>query len=476
VVGDGGGCGDAPGCVGSPQEEDQPSLGWRTVAGESDNPSPDDRVAAGRALRTLVPRSSHGEWSPAPDRADPFTVLEHQARTRLPELRDLRYARMAESPFAFFRGAAAVMAMDLSSTPTTGLRVQACGDAHVNNFGFFASPERNLVFDINDFDETLPGPWEWDIKRLCASLQVLTRQRGLGPEDCRSIVTSAAATYRQRMADYSTWSTLDLFYERTEIKQVVEHFPLQQRSHVRRDVKRARRKDHLRAVSKLTEVVDGVLRFKEDPPLVVALERTGHDLDEALELISRYRSTLNDDRLYMFDRYRLLDVARKVVGVGSVGTRCWIGLFEGPDDPEADLIVIQAKEAQASVLEPYVGPSTFSHDGKRVVVGQRLIQAASDIFLGWTEGHHTDRSYYLRQLWDYKGQGDVLTMKPGVLRYYGTLCAWILARSHARTGDAVKIAAYLGTGSQFERAIARFSERYALVNEADHAVLVARTI
>ncbi len=381
---------------------------------------------------------------------------------------------MAESPFAFYRGSAAVMANDLSATPTTGIRVQACGDAHINNFGFFASPERNLVFDINDFDETLPGPWEWDVKRLCASLQVLTRQRGICPDDCRSIVMSAAATYRQRIADYSKWSTLDLFYERTEIKQVIDHFPLRQQSHVRRDVKRARRKDHLRAVSRLTQVVDGVRRFKEDPPLVLALERTGHDMDEALELIDRYRATLSDDRRDMFDRYRLLDVARKVVGVGSVGTRCWIGLFVGPDDPEADLIVIQAKEAQPSVLEPYAGPSPFGHDGKRVVVGQRLIQAASDIFLGWTEGPHSARSYYLRQLWDYKGQGDVLTMRPGVLRNYGALCAWILARSHARTGDAVKIAGYLGTGRQFERAIVEFSERYALVNERDHAVFVAR--
>ncbi len=432
------------------------------------------RRKTGRSIRSSVPRSAHGEWVPPPDRPDPLEVLESQAVSRLSELGPIRYQRMAESPFAFFRGAAAVMAMDLASTPTTGVHVQACGDAHVNNFGFFASPERNLVFDINDFDETVPGPWEWDVKRLCASLYIVARQRGLSSSDCDAVAMATARTYRERLADYASWHTLDLFYERTEIKEVVEHFPLRHRPAVRRDVKRARRKDHLRAVTKLTTVVDGHRRFVADPPLLVPLDRTDRDLSEALGLIEGYRETLSADQRYLFDRYRLLDVARKVVGVGSVGTRCWIALLAGPDDPDADFIVLQAKEAQASVLEPYVGESLLGHHGKRVVVGQRLIQAASDIFLGWAEGPATGTNYYIRQLWDFKGQGDPMTMNPGNLSHYGALCAWILARSHARTGDAMKVSGYLGKAKAFDRAIAAFSRHYAINNEADHRALVDR--
>ena len=434
--------------------------------------SVDERGAAGRSLRSSIPRSAHGEWSPPSNRSDPLDVLEAQAATRLAELGALRYQRMAESPFAFFRGAAAVMAMDLASTPMTAIAVQACGDAHVNNFGFFASPERNLVFDINDFDETVPGPWEWDVKRLCTSLHVVARQRGWSTADCDAVVAAATRTYRQRISDYASWHTLDLFYERTEIKEVVEHFPVRHRLGVKRYANRARRKDHLRAVTKLTEIVDGERRFIDDPPLLVHLDRTEHDLDEAMGLIERYRSTLSADRRYMFDRYRLIDVARKVVGVGSVGTRCWIALLAGPDDPDADFIVLQAKEAQPSVLEPYVGESLLGHHGKRVVVGQRLIQAASDVFLGWAEGPTTGHSYYIRQLWDFKGQGDPMVMDPENLSHYGALCAWILARSHARTGDAVKIRGYLGKAKTFDRAIAEFSRRYAITNEGDHRALV----
>ena len=290
---------------------------------------------------------------------------------------------MSESPFAFLRGAAAVMAADLATVPNTGLRVQACGDAHVNNFRFFASPERNLVFDINDFDETAPGPWEWDIARLCASLRVMTDQRGWSDEDGDAVVRMAARSYRRRLAEYATWTTLDLFYERTEIKHVIDRFPTQYRAEVRRDVRRARRKDHIRAVAKLTTMKAGSRVIVEDPPLTVGLHRTSHELDEVHGLIESYRETLSDDRRLMFDRYRLLDVARKVVGVGSVGTRCWIGLFEGRDDPTGDLIVLQAKQAVASVLERHVGASEFDHHGRRVVVGQRLVQAAGDVFLGW---------------------------------------------------------------------------------------------
>jgi uncharacterized protein (DUF2252 family) len=441
-------------------------------AGSGMEHSPAERRDAGRALRAAVPRSAHGDWSAPPGRSDPLAVLEAQAASRLSELGPIRYERMAESPFAFFRGAAAVMAMDLAGTPTTGIRVQACGDAHVNNFGKYASPERNLVFDINDFDETVPGPWEWDVKRLCTSLHVVARQRGFSSAECDRVVTAAARSYRTRLDDYAAWPMLDLWYERTEIKDVVEHFPMRYRPSVERDARRARRKDHLRAVAKLTEVVGGRRRFIEDPPLVVHFENTEHDLDEVTGLIDGYRSTLSDDRRYLFDRYRLLDVARKVVGVGSVGTRCWIGLFAGPDDPENDLIVLQVKEAQASVLEPYVGGSHLGHHGRRVVVGQRLVQAASDIFLGWTEGPKTGNHYYLRQLWDFKGQGDPMVMDAAHLGAYGELCAWILARSHARTGDAVQISGYLGNASSFERAIAAFASGYAITNEADHAALV----
>ncbi len=434
-----------------------------------DEQLPRERSAAGRSLRRLVPRSAHGEWSAPADRPDPVDVLERQASSRVPELGPIRHARMAESPFAFFRGAAAVMASDLAATPVTGIRVQACGDAHVNNFGFFASPERNLVFDINDFDETAPGPWEWDVKRLCASLHVVGRQRGWPSATCDAVVTAAARTYRERIADYATWHALDLFYERTEIRNVIEQFPARYHAVVKRDAKRARRKDHLRAVARFTEVVGGVRRFVEDPPLTVRLDHAEHGMGEVTGVVERYRQTLSDERRFMFDRFRLLDVAHRVVGVGSVGTRCWIGLFVGPDDPEADFIVLQVKQAERSVLEPHVGESLLGHHGRRVVIGQRLIQAAGDVFLGWTEGPATGHNYYVRQLWDFKGQGDPMVMDAGTLGHYGALCAWILARSHARTGDAAKIAGYLGKGPAFDQAISAFAGQYAITNEADHA-------
>ena len=434
-------------------------------------PSPTVRAQLGRALRAAAPRSSFRDWSPSADRADAIEILAAQTEQRVSELAPLRYERMTESPFAFLRGAAAVMAADLASLPNTGLRVQACGDAHVNNFRFFASPERNLVFDINDFDETASGPWEWDIARLCASLRVLTNQRRWSAEDGDAVVRAAARSYRRRLADYATWATLDLFYERTEIKQVIDRFPGQYRAQVQRDVRRARRKDHVRAVAKLTSVVDGHRSFIEDPPVVVGLDRTPHEMDEVHGLIESYRATLSDDRQQMFDRYRLLAVARKVVGVGSVGTRCWVGLFEGRDDPVGDLIVLQAKQAVASVLEPHVGVSQLSHHGRRVVVGQRLIQAAGDVFLGWATGPKTDHHYYVRQLWDAKGKADPLLMEPNVLARYSGLCGWLLARSHARTGDAVQISAYLGKNNRWENAIVAFAARYADANQSDYAAL-----
>ena len=431
------------------------------------------RLERGQALRATVPRATHGVWDPPADRHDPIAVLEQQGESRVAELLPVRYARMAESSFAFFRGAAAVMALDLAATPMTGLRVQACGDAHVNNFGKFATPERNVIFDINDFDETLPGPWEWDVKRLCTSLAIIARQRGFHSSESDRVVGTAARTYRERLAGYATMRTLEVWYDRLHIDDVIAHFPPKYRPLVQRDVERAQRRDHRRAVAKLTRAVDGEARFVDDPPLLVHLDSTEHDMDDVVSMIESYRLSLSDDRRNLLDRFRIVDAARRVVGVGSVGTRCWLALFEGPDHPEGDPLVLQIKEAQASVLEPYVGASAFDHHGQRVVAGQRLTQAVSDMFLGWCTAPRTGRRYYVRQLWDVKGQGDPMSMTSSSLSYYGAVCAWALARAHARTGDAVQLAGYLGKSSRFDRAIVKFSTRYALTNEQDHAALLA---
>jgi uncharacterized protein (DUF2252 family) len=378
---------------------------------------------------------------------------------------------MADSPFGFLRGAAAVMALDLSTTPATGLRVQTCGDAHVRNFGKFATPERNMIFSINDFDETLPGPWEWDVKRLGASLQVVARQHGFSAPKCDEVVTTAIRSYRQRMGWYAAMRTLDLWYDHTEMDDVIAHFPKKDRPRVERDVRKASRRDHNRAMARL--VADkGEARFIEDPPLIIHLDDTDHDLDEALGVFEDYKSSLSDDRRLLLDRYRILDVAHRVGGVGSVGTRCWIALMGASDHPDGDQVILQVKEAQASVLEPYSGESVLGHHGRRVVAGQRLTQGASDIFLGWCEGPRTGRQYYVRQLWDLKGRSDLTKMDHRNLSYHGALCGWALARAHARSGDAVKIAAYLGASDVFDQAIAAFSAAYALATEQDHATLV----
>lgn len=433
----------------------------------------DERRLMGRALRRLVPRSSHAAFGASATRRDPIDVLEDQASSRVAQLVPIRYGRMSASPFAFFRGAAAVMAMDLAASPVTGLWVQACGDAHVANFGKFATPERNLVFDVNDFDETLPGPWEWDVKRLCASLHVVARDRGFHRAVCDEIVAAAARSYRERLLESTERRTLELWYDRIHIKEVIAHFPPRYQGIVRRDIKRARRKDHRRAVAKLTTTARGGVQFLEDPPLVVHLGNTGHELAELQVTLASYRESLTDERRNLFDRFRLVDVARKVVGVGSVGTRCWVALFEGPDHPAGDRLVLQLKQAQASVLEPYVGASTFGRrHGLRVVAGQRLTQAASDLFLGWAESPRRRTQYYVRQLWDVKGQSDVLKMDAAKLGYYGALCALALARAHARTGDALQIAGYLGASDNFDRAVTTFAARYALINERDHATLL----
>ncbi len=362
------------------------------------------------------------------------------------------------------------MAFDLASTPVTGIQVQACGDAHVCNFGEFATPERNVVFDINDFDETIPGPWEWDVKRLCASLHIVGRQQGLKPSAITKIVLSAVSEYREQMNRYAQMPLLDLWYDRIHIRDVLDHFPKRYRGRVWRHVRRAYRKTHQRAAEKFMGGGEE-RRFLEAPPLLVRLENTGFDMAEVHSPIDNYRLSLSSERRFLFDQYELLDVARKVVGVGSVGTHCWIALFEDLNDPDGTPLILQVKEAQASVLEPFVGASFLDHNGERVVEGQRVTQAASDIFLGWTQGPRSGRQYYVRQLWDVKGQGDPLTMDPIGLSYYGALCAWALARAHARTGDASQIAGYLGKSAVFDRAIADFSQRYAEVNERDHAQL-----
>ena len=432
----------------------------------------DERLAAGRGLRKKVPRSSHAEWAPGSARPSVVEMLQASAVGRVPELVPFRHGRMSESPFAFLRGSAAVMARDLAGTPVTRVRVQACGDAHIANFGQFATPERNITFDINDFDETLPGPWEWDLKRLAASIEVVARGNGF-PEDLRTYaITRVVCDYRERMAEYASLRTLDVWYSRIALDDMMGHFPRRYRHLVTRDIAKSKRKNHLRALNKLTEMVDGHRRFIEDPPLLVRLDRTEHGIDDVMAVIDGYRASLPDERRALFDRFELVDVARKVVGVGSVGTRCWVSLFEGPDHPGGDPLFLQVKQAGASVLEPYVGASALEHHGVRVVTGQRLTQAASDLLLGWSEGPRTGNHYYVRQLWDVKGQGDPTIMDPDNFVHYGELCAWALARAHARTGDSVAITGYLGRGDVFDRAIAEFAARYADQTESDHAAML----
>jgi uncharacterized protein (DUF2252 family) len=431
-----------------------------------------DRREQGRSLRADVPRSVHGDWSTNDRTRDPVAVLEQQAATRVAELVAVRYERMAESPFAFYRGAAAVMAMDLATTPVTGLSVQACGDAHVANFGTFATPERNVIFDINDFDETDPGPWEGEVERLAASLHVGALQHGFPRRKRDRVVTTAVRVYREYLAQFAEMRTLGVWYDRTTAADVVEHFPRKYREQAQRDVTKALRKDHLRAVARLTHDSGGGSRFVEDPPIVVHIEGAGADMDDAAETLEGYRTSLSDERRFLLDRFRLVDVARRVVGVGSVGTRCWICLFEAVGDAAGDRIVLQVKEAQPSVLAPFHGPTVLGHEGRRVVAGQRLTQAASDLFLGWATAPGSGHHYYVRQLWDVKGQGDLTRMDLGKLTHYGALCARALARAHARTGDAAAIAGYVGRGSSFDDAIAGFSANYAANNVRDHAALV----
>lgn len=451
----------------------------------ADPDSVKQREAKGKAARTQTPRSSHAEWQTPPDRNNPIAALESQAHSRVQELVPIRYGRMLVSPFTFYRGAAAVMAADLADTPTSGLTVQLCGDAHLSNFGVFASPERELLFDINDFDETLPGPWEWDVKRLTASLCVAARDRQLSKQETADVLAWTAQAYRQSMRRFAQMSNLAVWYAKLnaqDVMGIVREQQLARGKRLRRMERRlgkARTKDSTRAVTKLTEAVDGHLRFVSEPPLVVPIEELLGEIErgqlrERLEgMLEDYRESLSDDRCALFGSYTFENIARKVVGVGSVGTRAWVMLFVGRD--EGDPLVLQAKEAQASVLEPYAGASKYSNHGQRVVEGQRLMQAASDIFLGWLPAVGIDdvtRDFYVRQLWDGKLSVEIETMGHRQLRGYGALCGWTLARAHARTGDRIAIAAYLGSGGVFDQAIVDFSQAYADQNERDHRVLV----
>ncbi len=446
--------------------------------------TPEQSAMIGRQARERAPRSAHAAWQPPASRADPVALLEAQGESRLPELLAIRYGRMARSPLSFLRGSAAIMAGDLAHTPTSGLRAQLCGDAHLSNFGGFASPDREIVFDLNDFDETLPGPFEWDLKRLAASLHVAGLQRGFAEADRRAAVLRAADVYVRSMRSFAREGNLEVWYARLPARQILrmareEGISSKRRRAIERNIAKARGKESRRAAGRLTERVDGHLRFVSDPPLIVPIEELLDDAGRAqLEatlsgLLSAYRESLPHDRRRLFDGYRHLSIARKVVGVGSVGTRAWIVLFAGNED--SDPLVLQCKEAQESVLEPYAGASAYANHGQRVVEGQRLMQAASDIFLGWMPAIGLDgspRDFYLRQLWDGKLSPDIDSMTPQLLRGYAQLCGWTLARAHARSGDRVAISSYLGRSATFAEAIVDFAASYAEQNARDHAALL----
>jgi uncharacterized protein (DUF2252 family) len=445
--------------------------------------TPAERATRGKAARAEVPRDSHAIFDPPPNRPDPVALLQEQAAARVPELVPVRYGRMLVSPFSYFRGAALPMASDLAATPVSGLAVQACGDAHLSNFGIFGSAERLLVFDVNDFDETLPGPWEWDVKRLAASMEVAARDNGFPDTKRREIVTATVASYRQAMRGFAAMTNLDVWYARADMNQARAQFESQlkarQRKLVDKGLAKARTRDSMQAVAKLTRIVNGRLRIISDPPLLVPVDelvpgqtdRTGIE-SELAGLIAKYQRTLETDRRFLLRQFEFTDMARKVVGVGSVGTRCWIVLMLGRD--EADPLFLQVKEAEASVLSRFAGASKYANQGQRVVAGQRLMQASSDIFLGWQRTEDLDsrpRDFYVRQLRDWKFSLDVQAMVPRDMRMYGQLCGWTLARAHARSGDRIAIAAYLGGTDVFDRAITQFAAAYADQNQRDHDAL-----
>ncbi len=437
----------------------------------SESATPEQRKAQGKEIRKTVPRSSHGEWLPPADRPDPVTLITDQDQDRLQWLVPIRHYRMAESAFTFYRGAAKIMASDLSGTPVTGLTAQICGDAHLSNFGSYASPERAQVFDINDFDETLPGPWEWDLKRLATSFVLAGRDNELDDDAIRAATVQSVEGYRDMMRRFTTARTLDVWYAHLTLEQIMDGLPKKDRKHAAKSSRKARSKDSLKALSKLAEKIDGSFRIRSDPPLLVPLRELPDIVDPGElrsivdESLSMYRSTLNDNRKVLLDRYRVIDVALKVVGVGSVGTRCLVALLQGNDD--SDPLFLQIKEATNSVLEGYLPKSVYEHHGRRVVEGQRLMQASSDIFLGWTEGRR-GYQFYWRQLYDMKGSADISKMSAERLARYAGICGWTLAHAHARSGDPIAIAGYLGSGDVFAQAVADFAYAYADQNQKDY--------
>jgi uncharacterized protein (DUF2252 family) len=444
--------------------------------------TPAERAHTGKAARRKTPRDSHAGWTPPPNRPDPIALLADQSATRVKELVPVRHARMLVSPFSYYRGAALPMASDLSNTPVSGFQVQACGDAHLSNFGVFGSPERRLVFDVNDFDETLPAPWEWDVKRLAASLEVAGRQNDFGGKTCGRIVLASVRGYREAMRYFAGMGNLRVWYARADIAELRTQFDSQlgklQRRRWDQGEARARTADSMRALRKLTRKVDGRPRIAADPPLIVPLSDLAASEELDLEaILNGYRGSLRADIAQLLDQYKIVDVARKVVGVGSVGTRCWIVLLSGRDDD--DPLFLQVKEAQESVLAPYAGASEYDNQGERVVTGQWLMQAASDIFLGWYRVARgldgKERDFYVRQLRDWKYSLNIDAMAPLGMRLYAELCGWTLARAHARSGDRIAIAAYLGKSDAFDQAIAEFARDYADQNDRDYQKLANAT-
>jgi uncharacterized protein (DUF2252 family) len=460
----------------------------RTGPGRSAAPTviphltPSERAARGKAARAEVPRSSHAGFTPSTHRPDPVALLEEQATSRVPELVPIRYGRMLVSPFAFYRGAALIMAADLASTPSSGLRAQICGDAHLSNFGVFGSPERRMIFSVNDFDETLPGPWEWDVKRLAASLAVAGRDNGFTAAERRRFLLAGAREYRTGITRFAGMPNMAVWYAHLDVEVLLEQLRPQLEAKrvktVESSLAKARTRDSVQAFAKFATEVDGEPRIVSDPPLIVPIEELLPDDDrrevmaELAMLLRTYRKTLESDKRHLLEQFRFVHVARKVVGVGSVGTRAWIGLLLGRDGQ--DPLFLQMKEAQESVLARFAGRSKYANQGQRVVAGQRLMQTASDIFLGWQRVTGIDgeqRDFYIRQLRDWKGSAEIERMNPKGMAIYARMCAWTLARAHARSGDRVAIASYLGKSDVFDNAIADFAETYADQNERDYQAL-----
>jgi uncharacterized protein (DUF2252 family) len=466
-----------------PESEVTPS-GTRREPTPVEHPTRGERVDRGKNARARVPRERQAEFEPSATRPDPIDLLEEQARTRVPELVPIRYGRMSASPFAYYRGAALMMASDLSTTPTSGLRTQICGDAHLSNFGMFATPERRMVFDINDFDETSEGPWEWDVKRLAASVEIAGRDRGFSPKLRRAAVLDAVRAYRTAMRDFAAMTNLSVWYASLDVDELLPQIQAlvaaARAKMFEKAIAKVRSRDSMQAFTKLTIDTGDGARLLSQPPLIVPLvelldeDRREHLGDIFRTLLRSYRRTLASDRKHLVEQFRLVDAARKVVGVGSVGTRAWILLLLGSDD--SDPLLLQAKEAEASVVERFVGKSQYATHGQRVVAGQRLMQASSDIFLGWDTVIGMDdrqRDFYVRQFRDWKGSIEIESLRPQGLAIYARYCGWTLARAHARSGDRIAIATYLGKSPAFDEAIAEFAVRYADQNQRDYDAMLA---